>query len=147
MRQQPLVTWASAREAWNEPSNIPGSPHNLPSRPDVTNPATPITDALTTRDPYRYASFTDISLTVGTASYKFLDAPIGKRDFLGFRNASTAAQIIYVGFGGAASANSFLALTAGQMIVLDTVVPQDDLWVVSSAAGGILSYVYSTFAG
>lgn len=149
--RQPDVGWLPGRDPWSEPGYIPGSPHNLPSRPDASLPTTvnnPFSqDALTIRDPYRYASFTDIAIPVGVVGFKFLDAPIGKRDFLGFRNASAGAQNIYISFGGAASTNSFLKLTPGQILVLDTVVPQDDLWCVSDAVAGILAYVYSTFAG
>lgn len=144
------VQWLNNREPWDTPQYIPGNPHNLPSRPDPavarsTAPGFP--DQVAVREAHRYASLIDISITVGTTSTKFLDSPIGKRNMVGLRNASTAAQVIYIGFNGPASSSSWLALSAGTIILFDTVVPQDDLYVVSSAAGGILSYVYSTFPG
>ena len=146
------VGWDAWGEPWSEPSYIPGNPHNLPSRPDLSQPQTTVnnpwaSDAVAIRDAYRYASFTDISVAVGTTSFKFLDSPIGKRNFIGLRNASAGAQNIFISFGGAASTTSFMKLAVGQILVLDTVVPQDDLWVISDAAAGVLAYCYSTFAG
>lgn len=144
------VRWLNNLEPWDNPQYISGNPHNLPSRPDPavaqsTAPGYP--DQVSVREAHRYSSLIDISVTVDTSSFKFLDAPIGKRNMLGLRNASTAAQVIYIGFNGPASSTSWLALTAGTIILFDAVVPQDDLYAVSSAAGGILSYVYSTFPG
>jgi hypothetical protein len=66
---------------------------------------------------------------------------------LGFRNASTGTQVLYIDFNAAASTGSWLALQPGTILLFDTVVPQDDLYVVSSAASGLLSYMYSTFNG
>jgi len=38
-------------------------------------------------------------------------------------------------------------LTAGTLVLFDTVVPQDDLYCLASAAGAVLAYAYSTFSG
>ena len=145
------VQWLNNREPWSAPQYIHGNPHNLPSRPDPAVAGTTVRDipasGLDIREAYRFASFNSLSLTVGTTSIKFLDAPIGKRNFLGFRNASTASQILYIDFNSNATTGSWLALTAGTIVVFDTVVSQDDLYVLSSAAGGVLSYVYSTYPG
>jgi hypothetical protein len=88
-----------------------------------------------------------LSLTVGTTSVKFLDEPTGRRNMLGLRNASAGAQILYIGFNQDAVSTSWLSLTAGTIVLFDDVVPQDDLYVLSSLAGGILAYAYSNFAG
>jgi hypothetical protein len=32
-------------------------------------------------------------------------------------------------------------------VLFDSVIPQDDLYVVSDTAGGTLAYAYSTFPG
>jgi len=147
----PPVQYLSDLLPWESPTYIPPSPHNLPSRPD---PALQTTtgvnlggDTLNIREIYRYASVTSLSVNVGTTSFKFLDQPIGKRNMLGFRNASTASQIIYVDFNSNATTGSWLAITAGTIVLFDTVVPQDDLYAISSAAGGVLAYMYSTFGG
>lgn len=139
---------------WSNPNYIPGAPHNLPARPDPAVAGSSGTaglvvpgDVVNVRENYRYASLITVSLTVGTTSIKFLDQPIGKRNMLGFRNASTAGQVIYIEFNGTATTGAWLALTAGTIVLFDTVVPQDDLYVISSAAGGQLAYAYSTFPG
>lgn len=145
------VQWLNNRELWDNPQFTPAQPHNLPSRPDPIVARSTVLDpsaqGIDIRDAYRFASFNALTLNVDTVSIKFLDAPIGKRNFLGFRNASTAAQVLYIDFNAQATTNSWLALPAGALVVFDTVVSQDDLYVVSSAAGGVLAYVYSTYPG
>ena len=149
----PVYGW----EPWNSPQYLPPSPHNLPSRPDpavmlapqqgTTSDIFVSGDTVSVREVYRYASVNSLSVAVGTTSFKFLDQPIGKRNMLGFRNASTGTQVLYVDFNAAASTGSWLALQPGTILLFDAVVPQDDLYVISSAAGGLLSYMYSTFNG
>jgi len=146
----PPVTYLNQRDPWGVPQYVPPSPNNLPVRPEP-NAAPNTTQTLASgqtadiREIYRYASVVSVSVNVGTASFKFLDAPIGKRNFLGFRNAG--ATTLYVDFNSQATTGSWLAITTGTLVLFDTVVPQDDLYVLSSAAGGILAYAYSTFPG
>jgi len=137
---------------WGSPTFISPAPHNLPKRTDTSTTAQSaglLVDGSTVniRENYRYASLVTAGLTLTTTAIKFLDQPIGKRNFLSFRNASTGGQIIYIDFNSQATANSWLALAAGTLILFDTVVPQDDLYAISSAAGGQLAYAYSTFPG
>ena len=135
---------------WSSPTYIPGAPHNLPKRTDTTSSERSGSfiagDVANIRENYRYASLVTASLTVGTTSVKFLDQPIGKRNLLSFRNASLT-QTLYIDFNSQATTGSWLALAAGAIILFDSVVPQDDLYVISSAAGGQLAYAYSTFPG
>jgi len=136
---------------WSNPNFLPGAPHNLPARPDAAVAASTSAgipgDVFNVRENYRYASLITVSLPIGTTSVKFLDQPIGKRNMLGFRNASTGAQILYIEFNGQATTGSWLALSPGQIVLFDTVVPQDDLYCISDLAGGTLAYAYSTFPG
>ena len=137
---------------WGSSAFISPAPHNLPKRTDTSTTAQSaglLVDGSTVniRENYRYASLVTAGLTLTTTAIKFLDQPIGKRNFLSFRNASTGGQIIYIDFNSQATANSWLALAAGTLILFDTVVPQDDLYAISSAAGGQLAYAYSTFPG
>jgi hypothetical protein len=136
---------------WSSPTFIPGAPHNLPKRTENTSSARSGVfvegDVTNIRENYRYASLVTASLTVGTTSVKFLDQPIGKRNLLSFRNASTTGQTLYIDFNSQATIGSWLALSAGTLILFDTVVPQDDLYVISSTSGGQLAYAYSTFPG
>jgi hypothetical protein len=147
----PPVQYVSDLLPWESPTFIPGSPHNLPSRPEpglqTTTRTSASADTQNIREIYRYASVTSLSVTIGTTSFKFLDQPIGKRNFLGFRNASTASQNIYIDFSSNATTGSWLLLAPGTTILFDTVVPQDDLYAIADAAGGQLAYAYSTFGG
>lgn len=148
----PPVTYLNQREPWGVPQYVPPSPNNLPVRPEpgaAPNTTQTIASGQTvdTREVYRYASVVTVSLSVGTTSIKFLDAPIGKRNFLGFRNASPGAQILYIEFNANATTGAWLAINPGTLVLFDTVVPQDDLYVVSDLAGAVLAYAYSTYPG
>lgn len=137
---------------WGSPEFLSPAPHNLPKRTDTSSTAQNANlivagETVNIRENYRYASLVTASLGISTTSIKFLDQPIGKRNFLSFRNASTGGQVIYIDFNSQANTSSWLALAAGAIILFDTVVPQDDLYAISSAAGGQLAYAYSTFPG
>jgi hypothetical protein len=148
----PPVQYLYDRQPWGVPQYIPPSPHNLPIRPDPNAPVQNTTQArgadgtLNVREVYRYASLVTVTISVGTTSIKFLDAPIGKRNFLGFRNAS-ATQVLYIDFNATATTGAWLAIQPGILVLFDSVIPQDDLYVVSDTAGGTLAYAYSTFPG
>jgi hypothetical protein len=147
----PPVGWLNRREPWSSPQYVPGYPHNLPAKADAAVQTTTnfpgYSSTVTITDPYRFASFVDLSVITTTTSVKFLDQPIGKRNSLGFRNASTTNQVIYIGFGGNATTGSWLQINPGTIVLFDTVVPQDDLYVVSDVTAGVLAYVYSTYPG
>lgn len=82
---------------------------------------------------------------IGVAdSVLFLTQPSAQRNMLGFRNASAAGNI-YINFGAQADANSWLRLAPNDMLLFDTVVPQDDLYAIADAAGCVLAVSYSTF--
>ena len=154
----PPVDWLNQRVPWSSPQYIPGYPHNLPAKADAglpTGSGTPQTTSnfpgysstVLITDPYRFSSIVDLQITTTTLSVKFLDQPIGKRNTLAFRNASTASQVIYIGFGGNATLNSWLQINPGTIVLFDTVVPQDDLYVISDVTAGVLAYAYSTYPG
>lgn len=134
---------------WSSPTYIPSAPHNLPKRPEQTTSERSgvfsVGESVNVRNAYQYASLVTGSLTIGTTSIKFLDQPIGKRNLLSFRNASTGGQTIYIEFNAQATTSAWLALTAGTIILFDAVVPQDDLYAIASGAGGTLAYAYSTY--
>lgn len=138
-------------------SPVTGAPVTAPGTTPQFQTATAAQRAATTqastaglvqdvRDTFKFANITTVSLTIGTTSYKFLDQPVGKRNFLGFRNPSTTATI-YIDFANQATANSWLALGPGALVLFDNVVSQDDLYVVASAASTPFAYAYSTYPG
>lgn len=155
--ENPPVTWK--RRVIVSPTDIPPAPVNIPANPggglEFARGAGPgktsgfpghsatVSDMVVI-DAHRYAKLIDLSIPVTTTSFRFLDQPIGKRNFLLFRNAG--ANVIYIGFAGDASANSTLQIAVGVSVLFDVVVPQDDLYVASAGAS-ILAYAYSTFPG
>lgn len=94
---------------------------------------------------HRYASFISILAPAGLTSSKVLDEPVSYRNFLGLRNTSTTATM-YVSFGVDATSDAWLSLLPGASIAFDTVVPQDDIYVISTVAAQSLAVVYSTVA-
>ena len=143
----PPVGYLSPLEPWASPTFLPPSPHNLPSETagvssDVEKSVINVSES------YRYASVIDVQITTSTTSVQFLDAPIGRRNLLGFRNnSSTAGENIFISYGRDATVNSWLRLTPGTIVLFDAVVPQDDLYCIAETGTPILSYIYSTFPG
>ncbi len=111
-------------------------------------PMPPGAQSAKTFEPHRYARFIEGIYTAPAASsgQPFLVA-FARRNFLGFRNTQAAGgDNIYVGFGRAASAQSWLVLEPTEIVVFDTVVDQSDLYAISDTGAGVLAYVFSTFA-
>jgi len=148
----PQVNWLSPLEAWSSPTFLSSAPHNLPKEANIAAAQNTAQfsfegQTINARETYRYASLQDVAITVGTTSIKFLDAPIGKRNMLGFRNASTGTQNLYIGFGAQATTSNWMKIAPGGIVLFDTVVPQDDLYVIADAASATFAYAYSTFGG
>lgn len=165
--QFPPVEYASGLEGFASPEFIPGNPHNLPpngNRPplrqfdanapliapsvDLNNlPSINPPPSESVDDPWHRAEVIEnfilvVATTADPNAQLFLNRPPGKRNFLLLRNA-TATGNIFIGNGNAASANSPIILTPGQMILLDTVVPQGDLYAFASAGATSLAFGYS----
>lgn len=76
-----------------------------------------------------------------TQSDLVLPGPLSPRVLLGFRNSSAAAVSIYIAFGQPATTSSWLKLTQDVIVLLDTTVPQDDVYAIASGAGAQLTIV------
>lgn len=98
------------------------------------------------RERHRYAEVIETPWSVGVTSVKVLTQPSGLRNFLLLRNISTGAQIIFVSLGNTATLQSSLRLASNQAILLDAVVPQNELNAISDLAGGALMVAYSQYA-
>lgn len=156
--QFPPVDLLSNLEPWESPQYIPGAPHNLPPRLDrpgarIFSPAS-LPSALTPppSDPggspvpvFDKHHYTDLNgeqvIAVGVASVLVLAESSTKRNMLGFRNSSTGANVIYIAFGTNATTLSWLSLDPGEMLLLDSVVPQDEVYAISDLAAGSLTVV------
>lgn len=89
------------------------------------------------RDPHHYTTPNTVTYTPGTASTLIADvAPSDSpRNFLMLRNSSTGAEVIYIAFGQTASiASAAFSLSPGQVILLDIVCPQSDIYAIGDAA-------------
>lgn len=140
----PPVGYDARRETFGTPQGVPPLPMTFPGirRRSSAPGAGGIVEV---RSDHCYADIVELpGLAVSEiASVKVLDQPSGLRNMLMLRNPS-ATQTIFVSFGREASANSILALLPGAQIAFDIVVPQNDVWAFSSAAGGTLTIGYST---
>lgn len=161
----PRVTLDDARQLYDHPQELPGAPHRVPpgvpalsrSSPlftDLESPQAPPTtpsapgdgDALPFRDPHHYASLfeqTNVPIPNAVGGLMVLAEPANKRNWIMLRNNSAAANI-FIAFGQAATANSVIRLTPNTMMLMDVVVPQDDMFAFADAAAGFLSFSYST---
>jgi hypothetical protein len=101
-------------------------------------------DVQTIRDPHRYARLSGSArLPVGTASGLVLGAPPTWRNFLVVRNLSAAANI-FLDFGIAADVTRTpIRLIPDAMLFFTDVVPQDDMFAVADAAGGVIGLSFS----
>lgn len=89
--------------------------------------------AAAVREAHRYATINgSLVYTVSTTPLQVLAASQNYRNFLAMRN--NGAANIFVEFGREASSNSTILLVPNQIILFDTVVPQDDVSAVGSAA-------------
>lgn len=156
----PPVYLLSGRQPWESPQSLgDGAPHNLPppiARPGLRTfqpvmdpglpaplgppgPSTPVDDK------YRYAEFNgEQVVAVGVADVLALVEPPQRRNLLMFRNSG--ATNLFIAFGSVATANSVLRLTSNQMVLFDTVVPQDEVHCISDVAGGQLTIAVSNYA-
>lgn len=99
-------------------------------------------------DPHHYARFNGEQLYTLTASSSLLILPRSStlRNMLMMRNTHATADI-YVSFGTDASVNSVLLLAAGQTVLFDVVVIQDDVFAFSTTASATISIASSTTPG
>ena len=93
---------------------------------------------------HAYASLTQGSKLVGVNSVSLIQQSAQLRNFLSIRNSSPGTEVIFVSFNTPATSLSWLRLTANQIAVFDTVVPQDEVQVISDTATGQVSYAFST---
>jgi len=159
------VDWNDSRAPYYDPNYIPPDPHNIPNRSDLLRRPSPdyVGDipssgelpaghhVPTIRDPHHYATLISLYSAVPDAtmpeqSILILPQSNVKRNFLGIRNPSAAVDI-YINFGTPASVNSWLVLTPGQTVLFDTVVPQNDMWILAEGPAGFISFAWSTIVG
>ena len=90
------------------------------------------------------------SLTaIGSANAQLIvSSPDRDRILLIVRNAATSAGSLFIGFGAKPDVNTALiSLVSGGQLILDTVIPQDDVWISTDVATtlGVVSYANSEY--
>jgi hypothetical protein len=99
--------------------------------------------SMNVRDEQHYGNFVTITKAMAVVgSIQFLNAPVGKRNFLAIRNTSVTANI-FLEFGKDATQDSVIRLTPNAIFLLDAVVPQDDLYMIGDAVNANFSCVFS----
>jgi len=143
----PPVTPLPTLEPWSQPQSIDQLPRfDTPSDGPVVgrgNFAMPGAGASPVRDPHHYALLSgSASFTVGTDSTLILASPPTYRNLVVMRNIG--ATNLYIDFGINADPNRTpIRLVPNAMLFLDSVVPQDDVFCISDAVGGIIGLSYS----
>lgn len=85
------------------------------------------------REAHRYATINgSIAYSITTQPQQVLAASQNYRNFLAMRN--NGAANIFIDFGRDASSVSTILLIPNQIILFDTVVPQDDVSAIGAAA-------------
>ncbi|HJZ11335.1 MAG TPA: hypothetical protein VJ521_04250 [Acidobacteriota bacterium] len=140
------------RVPWESPQTVPTTPMSPPGRRiaaltfggpgGIDMPPLPPGVNLTF-EPHRYAFPLETVWPIGIVSTLVCSEPVGVRNMLMLRNASTGGQNVFVSFGIAASINSILILLPNTMIIHDTCVPQQEVNAVASAAGALLTVSFS----
>lgn len=136
----PILPWPMG------PSALPDTPRGPSLRPRQPLPGEP-GGPVAVNDAHRYAELRgEVVVAVPTTAggVLVLAAPDVRRNMVMIRNSSATANL-YLSFGIQPTTASILYLTPNQIVLFDTVVPQDDIWALADAAGGQVSLAFSTF--
>jgi hypothetical protein len=113
-------------------------------------PVTGAENIVDTRDSMQFGDFAQIGFTIGTTPSQapVLDRPQNKRIFLMIQNTDPVNKL-FVGFGTQPSSTVGMQIAAGGSILLDIRVPQNEIYVLGSAAGvtGTLTYCNKEYGG
>lgn len=100
----------------------------------------------------RFAKVTPVPFSLAVAgvagAQQIVLAPDRDRVFLSFRNASSSAGTLFIGFDTKPDINNAVfSLVAGGQLIFDVFVPQNDIWIATDTATtfGVVSYSNSDF--
>ena len=130
-------------EPWSAPQTLDAVPEIRKARPAIASGAiVQARDATPTREAHRYAQINgSVIFNVTTTNQLVLAAPQNFRNLLMMRNLG--ANVIYIEFGRDASTLATVALQPTQILLFDTVVPQDDMNAITSTGTSQLSISFS----
>lgn len=138
-RVQPLPTM----RPWSAPQTIEAVPEIRTMRPAIASGAVvQASQSTAVREAHRYAQINgSIILETTATSALMLASPQNFRNMLIMRNAGS--NTIYIEFGRDATTDAPVILQTNQMILFDTVVPQDDIFALSTVGLSKLSIGFS----
>lgn len=139
----PPVRPLPTMQPWSAPQTIEAVPEVRTMRPAIASGAVvQASQSAAVREAHRYAQING-SVVFGTTteSQLVLAAPQNYRNLLMMRNAGATA--IFIEFGRDASPDATIQLQPNQIILFDTVVPQDDVLAISPGGLSTLSVSFS----
>ena len=138
-RVRPLATV----RPWQAPQSLDAVPEDRKIAPAIASGSiVQARDATATREPHRYAQINgSLVFQITTTSQLVLPAPQNYRNLLMMRNAGGNAMLIE--FGREATSNATILLQPNQVLLFDSVVPQDDVNAITTAATSTLSLSFS----
>ena len=139
----PRVRPMGARTPWSAPQTIEAVPEVRTIRPAIASGAiVQARPAAAVREAHRYAQINgSVVFNITTTSALILPAPQNFRNLLMMRNAGASA--VLVEFGRDATPSATIELLPNQIILFDTVVPQDDVYAVCAVGSSTLSLSFS----
>jgi len=139
----PRVQPMSTRVPWSAPGTIEAVPQSARAAAAIASGSVvQARDAAPVREAHRYAQINgSVVFQTIPESALILPAPQNFRNLLMLRNAGATA--ILIDFGRDATASSTIELQPNQIILFDTVVPQDDTYAISPGGISTLSVSFS----
>ena len=133
----------STRVPWSAPGTIEAVPQSARAAAAIASGSVvQARDAAPVREAHRYAQINgSVVFQTIPESALILPAPQNFRNLLMLRNAGATA--ILIDFGRDATASSTIELQPNQIILFDTVVPQDDTYAISPGGISTLSVSFS----
>jgi hypothetical protein len=143
MSRFPPVRRLPGLTPWSAPQTLEALPEVRRMAPAIASGAVvQARDAAPVREAHRYALINgSVIFQTITESQIVLQAPQNFRNLLIMRNAG--ANLVMVEFGRDASPQSTIELQPNQIILFDTVVPQDDVHAMSPGGLSSLSVSFS----
>ena len=138
-RVRPLATV----QPWSAPQSVEAVPDVRKVTPAIASGAiVQARNAAAVREPHRYATLNgSLVFQITTTSQLVLPAPQNYRNMLILRNVGP--NIVRIDFGREASAIATIELQANQILLFDSVVPQDDVNAITAAGTSTLSLSFS----
>ena len=126
-----------APNPWQTPPGwIPPGPHNVPTQ-SIARARQNVVDV---REINRFPLVVTVNFAI-VGGQIAVNQSQTSRIYLSIRNSETSTNILYIGFGFLPAPNSAnFSLPVGGQILLDYVVPQNDIWLFSAGANAVIGY-------